>query len=232
MQFRSALVLALALVAGFYLISQSIVRFKTLERAVSVKGLAEKEVNADVVLWPITYQRAQNDLITLYAELESDHKRIIDFLLKSGFRHEELSVSAPAVTDKLAQDYGSGDRIKYRYNATQTLTIYTTDIDLARRSMTQIAELGKEGITFLQYNYENHTEFLFTNLNEVKPEMIREATSNARSAAQQFAADSQSSLGKIKSAQQGQFTITPRDSNTPHIMKVRVVSTVEYYLSD
>ncbi len=232
MQFRSALVLALALVAGFYLISQSIVRFKTLERAVSVKGLAEKEVNADVVLWPITYQRAQNDLITLYAELESDHKRIIDFLLKSGFRHEELSVSAPAVTDKLAQDYGSGGRIKYRYNATQTLTIYTTDIDLARRSMTQIAELGKEGITFLQYNYENHTEFLFTNLNEVKPEMIREATSNARSAAQQFAADSQSSLGKIKSAQQGQFTITPRDSNTPHIMKVRVVSTVEYYLSD
>lgn len=232
MQFRSALILAVALVAGFYLIAESIIRFKTLERTVSVKGLAEKEVNADVVLWPITYQRAHNDLITLYAQLESDRNQITDFLLKSGFRHEELSVSAPAVTDKLAQDYGGGERIKYRYNATQTLTIYTTNIDLARRSMTQIAELGKEGISFMQYNYENRTEFIFTKLNEIKPEMIREATRNARSAAQQFAADSQSTLGKIKSAQQGQFSITPRDSNTPHIMKVRIVSTVEYYLSD
>jgi hypothetical protein len=98
--------------------------------------------------------------------------------------------------------------------------------------MNDLAELGKSGIAISGQDYETRTEFLFTNLNEIKPIMIEEATRNAREVAEKFAKDSGSKLGKIKKASQGQFSITDRDSNTPHIKKVRVVSTIEYYLSD
>ena len=98
--------------------------------------------------------------------------------------------------------------------------------------MTTITKLGKAGITFRTSNYDNKTEYMFTKLNEIKPQMIEDATRNARLSAQKFAEDSQSKLGKIKRARQGQFSIFPRDKNTPHIKKIRIVSTIEYYLSD
>ena len=98
--------------------------------------------------------------------------------------------------------------------------------------MGSLSKLGKRGIVFTGGNYQNQIEYLFTRLNEIKPEMIEEATQNARQVAHKFATDSQSKLGKIKTASQGQFSINPRDKNTPHIKKIRVVSTVAYYLSD
>jgi hypothetical protein len=98
--------------------------------------------------------------------------------------------------------------------------------------MSDLAQLGKQGIVFTGGNYQSQTEYLFTRLNEVKPAMIEEATNKAREVAVKFAQDSQSTLGKIKRASQGQFSISARDNNTPHIKRVRVVSTVEYYLSD
>ena len=98
--------------------------------------------------------------------------------------------------------------------------------------MKSLPELGKTGIAFTGSNYQGQTEYIFTRLNEVKPEMIEEATKKAREVAQKFATDSASQLGKIRRARQGQFSISARDKNSPHIKKVRVVSTVEYYLSD
>lgn len=98
--------------------------------------------------------------------------------------------------------------------------------------MGELSELGKQGIVFSSNNYESRTEYLFTRLNEIKPEMVEEATRKAREVAMKFASDSDSRLGKIKRASQGQFSINSRDRNNPHIKKVRVVSTVEYYLSD
>ncbi len=98
--------------------------------------------------------------------------------------------------------------------------------------MKALSKLGKQGIVFTAGNYQTQTEYIFTRLNEVKPEMIEEATRKAREVAQKFASDSQSALGKIKRASQGQFSILPRDKNNPHIKKIRVVSTIEYYLSD
>jgi hypothetical protein len=98
--------------------------------------------------------------------------------------------------------------------------------------MTRLSELGKQGIVLSGGDYQSQPEYLFTRLNEVKPEMIEEATRQAREVAQKFAADSQSTLGRIRHASQGQFSIADRDRNNPHIKKVRVVSTVEYYLSD
>ena len=236
MQGKSSFILGISLVLGMfvlgYVLGGSIIEFKEFERTVSVKGLAEKEVQADVVLWPIQYLHTDNDLSLLYAKLEKDTQQIKLFLQKAGFKASEMSISTPNVTDKMAQGYGDSERIKYRYSAVQTLTLYTTNVDGAIEAMTAIATLGKSGITFRTDNYENQTEYIYTKLNEVKPDMIEEATRNARASAEKFAQDSQSRLGKIKSANQGQFTISSRDKFTPHIKKVRVVSTVEYYLND
>jgi hypothetical protein len=215
-----------------YILGGSIIEFKAFERTVSVKGLAEQEVQADIVLWPIQYIYADNDLSGLYAKLEKDTTKIEIFLKDIGFKTSEMSLSAPSVTDKMAQGYGGVEQVKYRYSAVQTLTLYTSNVEKARKAMTSIAALGKTGITFRSNSYENQTEYIYTKLNDIKPAMIEEATRNARTAALKFAEDSQSSLGKIKSARQGQFSIVSRDKFTPHIKKVRVVSTIEYYLND
>jgi hypothetical protein len=236
MKKTESLIIGLSIVFGLFLLGYtlgtSLLSYKSLERTVVVKGLAEKEVQADVVIWPISYIRASNDLAELYEDLEKDTKSVASFLQKSGFTQDEISISAPVVTDKLAQNYGNASQIKFRYSANQTLTLYTNNLHKAREVMTQISALGKAGITFKANTYQNKIEYIYTKLNDIKPSMIHEATKNARATANTFAKDSQSSLGKIKTARQGQFSIRPRDTNTPYIKKVRIVSTVEYYLVD
>ncbi|WP_131811768.1 SIMPL domain-containing protein, partial [Paraglaciecola hydrolytica] len=138
----------------------------------------------------------------------------------------------PAITDKLAQQYGGDMNAKFRYTGVQTITVYSSDVDKVRKVMSSLSSLGKEGIVFIGDNYQAQVEYLFNQLNEVKPAMIEEATNKAREVALKFASDSNSRLGKIKQASQGQFSITDRDKNNPHIKLVRVVSTVEYYLAD
>ena len=134
--------------------------------------------------------------------------------------------------DKSAQQYGSETRAEFRYTAIQNVTVYSKNIEVVRDVMEKMSDLGKQGIVFTAGDYQSQTEYIFTRLNEVKPEMIEEATKKAREVAGKFASDSKSILGKIKSASQGQFSISARDNNNPHIKKVRVVSTVAYYLSD
>jgi hypothetical protein len=198
---------------------------------VSVKGLSEREVPADVAVWPIRFASAGNDLTALYATMGSNTRQITEFLAGAGFEPAEITVGAPAVTDRLAQQYGGNENVQFRYIALQTVTVYSTKIDKVRASQTGLADLGKKGIAFGGGDYQQ-TQYLFTKLNDVKPAMIEEATRKAREVAEKFAADSNSQLGKIKSANQGQFSVEDRDSNTPYIKRVRVVSTVDYYLSD
>lgn len=215
-----------------YILGSAAIKFKEYERTVTVKGLSEREYDADVVIWPIQFTVASNDLEALYGSIESNTSRIRNFLEKNGISAEEISTSSPAITDKSAQQYGNNSKAEFRYTAIQTVTVYSGNIKAVRSVMEELSVLGKTGIVFTAANYQAQTEYLFTRLNEVKPEMIEEATRNAREVALKFAADSKSSLGKIKRASQGQFSINPRDKNNPHIKKVRVVSTVEYYLSD
>ena len=233
---KGSFILGVALVASMfvlgYVLGGSIVKFKTLERTVTVKGLSEREVMADTVLWPIVYIEVENELPLLYAKLEKNKHMIMEFLKEKGFEEGEVSTSAPSIVDKIAQDYGGANKVAYRYNATQTITLYTKKVGEVRKVMNEIASLGKSGVTFQNNSYDNPTEYIFTQLNEIKPSMIEEATQSARSAALKFAEDSQSVLGKIKSANQGQFSISPRDRFTPHVKNVRVVSTIEYYLND
>ncbi|MCG6369555.1 SIMPL domain-containing protein [Vibrio fluvialis] len=233
---KSALTMGVSILLGLgllgYFVEQAAVKFKEYDRIVTVKGLSEREVPADTVIWPIQFTLADNELPTLFTTLDAQTQQVMQFLAQQGIDTQSISISAPAVIDKKAQQYGGEARIEYRYLATQTLTVYSTHVDLVRQAISQIGQLGKQGIVFNQDNYNNRVEYLFSGLNDIKPAMIEEATKQAREVAEKFAKDSQSSLGKIKRATQGQFSIVDRDNNTPYVKKVRVVSTVEYFLSD
>jgi hypothetical protein len=231
-----ALILGVCIFLGLatlgYLLGNAAIRFKEFERSVTVKGLAEHEYPADIVIWPIQFTAASNELESLYDTIEQSTTRIRTFLTARGLEAAEISLSTPAITDKSAQSYGNAVAPEFRYSAVQTVTVYSKNVKTVRTLMGDLAQLGKQGIAFSGGNYQSQTEYIFTRLNEIKPAMIEEATTKAREVARKFADDSQSKLGKIKRASQGQFSISPRDNNTPYIKNVRVVSTVEYYLSD
>jgi len=225
--FLFAGLVALALILG-----NAALDVKAHERSVQVKGLAEREVPADVVIWPLSYQLASNDLNELYESIAEKNGIVMRFLSDNGLDLADVSTAAPTVVDRHAQSWGNTAEIEYRYVATATVTLYSNDVETARRAMANAIDLGKTGIALTGEQNGNQVQFIFGGLNDIKPGMIEESTVNARAVAQKFAADSDSTLGKIKSAQQGQFSITDRDSTTPHVKNVRVVSTVEYYLSD
>ncbi|HKK25049.1 MAG TPA: SIMPL domain-containing protein [Gracilimonas sp.] len=222
----------LGLVAFGFIIGNAAITFKEYERTVTVKGLAEEEHLADIVIWPIQFTEASNQLEDIYEQLESSGEKVRKFLTDRGINENEISISTPLVTDKSAQRWGGQQDAQFRFVADQTVTIYSEDVKKIREVMSQLADLGKQGITLSGDEYQVRPEYLFNSLNDIKPQMIEAATKEARAVAEKFAEDSNSQLGKIKTAYQGQFSISPRDNNNPHIKNVRVVSTVVYYLSD
>lgn len=232
----NAFVLGISLFLGLsslgFLLANAAISYKEYERTVTVKGLSEQEFMADIVIWPVQFTLADNNLQALYADIDNSTQTIIQFLTEQGIERDDISLTSPAITDKSAQQYGGNQRAEFRYTGMQTVTVYSDDIEAVRQVMSKLSELGKKGIVLTGNNYQSQTEYLFTRLNEIKPAMIEEATRKAREVAEKFADDSDSSLGKIRRASQGQFSISSRDNNNPHIKKVRVVSTIEYYLSD
>lgn len=235
---KESAVLGLLLLIGLlslgYFISNSILTMKAMERTVEVKGLSEREVNADIAIWPITFNMADNDLIKLSNVIKDKNAEVVKFLKSKGFNDSEVSVSAPSIVDKLAREYDSGNNSAFRFSASSTVTVYSNQVEKVKDARTQLGELGKLGIAIGNDNGMNGmgTQYLYSKLNDVKPAMIEQATKNARQTAEKFAKDSDSKLGKIKRASQGTFSIEDRDSSTAYIKKIRVVSTVEYYLSD
>jgi hypothetical protein len=205
---------------------------QTWDRVVTVKGLSEREYIADQVIWPIQFVDAGNDLPALYDQIEKNSAKVQQFLEGKGIASKSITIGKPEITDKLAQQYGGSDRAPFRYSAVQTVTVFSEDVQNVRLLMQQIGELIKTGIVLSDQSYRAQPDYVFTRLNDVKPEMIEEATINAREVAAKFAKDSNSTLGKIKRANQGRFSISSRDSHHPHIKKVRVVSTIDYTLVD
>lgn len=222
----------LAIMAGLVVmglcIPAAVREYGSTKRSVSVRGLCEREVPADKVIWPLKYRVTGNDLAGVYSEIESDNAAIISFLKAGGIDEAEISVAAPVINDKFAQEYGSNDRL-YRYLAKNTVTVCTGKVDEVLKLIKNQKTLLRKGIV-LGDEWDGSPTFSFEALNSIKPEMIEEATRNARESAQKFANDSGSKLGKIREANQGYFTIESRDSNTPEIKKVRVVTNVTYYL--
>lgn len=236
MQSKSAAILGVSLVVGAlalgWMVNHTAKDLKSYERSVTVKGLAEREVTADVAIWPIQFTVASNDLEGLYAQVEENTAKVTDFLQQNAISEEEVTVNPPMIVDKLAQQYSNNSGAEFRYNAVQKVTVYSEKIDRVRAAQSQLSALGRQGIVLSGDSYQTRTEYLYTGLNSIKPDMIEQATQNAREVGEKFAADSNSKLGKIKRASQGQFSISDRDQNNPHIKNVRVVSTITYYLAD
>lgn len=199
------------------------------DRQVVVRGLAEREVMANKVTWPLVVKTLGNDLQQLYREVNNNNEIVVKFLTDNGIGDAEVSIGAPTVFDKDAQTYQTN--VPYRYTVTEVITVTSAQVEKVNALINRQGELLKLGVA-VSNDWEHRTSYEYTGLNDIKPSMIADATRNAREAALKFAEDSDSRLGKIKSAVQGQFSITDRDAYTPWIKNIRVVTSVTYYLND
>ncbi|MBQ0077301.1 MAG: SIMPL domain-containing protein [Bacteroidales bacterium] len=226
---KGSCILAAAIVIAGAMLPVSVAKLKSYDRTVTVKGLCEREVKADKATWDLAYKVMGNDLQPLLKEIEKNNSTIRTFLASGGIAAEDIYVSSPSISDKLANEYGNNDRT-YRYIISNTITVCSENVDAVLALEKNSAELLKKGITMTYNEWSTPVSYQYEALNDIKPAMIEEATSNARTAAQKFAQDSGSSIGRIKTASQGTFSIESRDTNTPYIKKVRVVTNVTYYL--
>jgi len=224
----AAVILAIGIALAGYLMGHALIESRTSERRVTVRGFAEREVPANLALWPIVFSVTSNDLMDLQQQADTGVAKVRAFLADD-FPTEQISVSPPRVQDREAQGTTGDSRQLDRYTAEVTVTVRTEKIHAARRAIERSGELVKEGVAVIR-SYEYNTQYLFTELEKIKPEMIAEATNDARRAAEQFAQDSGSKVGAIRTAQQGLFSIEDRDQFSPELKKIRVVTTVDYYL--
>ncbi len=229
---KEAVILTVGVIVLGCCLRSAIIGFKDRDRFVTVKGLAEMEVPANKVTWPLMFKDLGDDLPQLYSRISAKNKAIVSFLKAQGITDQEITINAPEIIDMAAERYNPNNNMPYRYNVTSVITVTSSKVDKVRRLMEQQSELLKQGIALTGGDYRYNVSFDYTDLNKIKPKMIEEATKNAREAAEKFAKDSESELGKIKAARQGQFSIEDRDANTPYIKSVRVVTSIDYFLED
>jgi hypothetical protein len=223
-----ALLVALGLAVAGWFTSQGMARLKTQDRYVTVKGSAERIVDADLLVWPLPHSVGGNDLAEVQRHLDANTAAIRDFFLQAGFKAEEIVVSPPRLEDRWAYAYGE-NRPPERYRYSNTVSLRTNGVDKALAALRRSGELVGRGVMIGE---GSQPDFDYTKLNDIKPALIAESTANARDSAEQFAKDSHSRLGGIRSANQGVVTISDRDQSSPQVKKVRVVTTVEYFLKD
>ncbi|MFL5402214.1 MAG: SIMPL domain-containing protein [Gemmatimonadales bacterium] len=232
-----ALVLALGLALAGGLIGQGFREGRRSDRYVEVKGLAEREVTADLALWPLRYASTGNDLTVAQAGLTRSTRQVFAFLTRHGIDTAAVQLQALEVSDADANRF-PGERAGPRFVIQQTVIVRSRTPEVVMEASQRVSELVAGGVILSssgEYGIGGPT-FIFTRLNQLKPAMVAEATANAREAAQQFATDSRTALGGIRQASQGVFVILPRDqapgvSESGQLQKVvRVVSTVQYAL--
>lgn len=221
-------ILACGIVCGGLAIMKGLTDMNS-KRTVSVKGLSEKEVMADHVIWPIVYDENGNDLADIYSSIENKNKSIIEYLESNGIDKNEIAIGQTKINDNTSYSYNNN--ATYRYVVTSVVTVSTDKVDLVCKLMGQNSELMKKGIAIKGNNdWDNNVQFTYTKLNDIKVSMLQESTENARKAAEVFAEKSDSKIGKIVNSNQGQFSIESRDQYTPQIKSIRVVTSVEYEL--
>lgn len=227
----AAICLSIGLIILGFILKSAALDVKGMERTVQVKGLAEQEVIADTVIWPLQFSDADNNLEKLVTRVEQKNDAVIAFLKLHGFDDPEITLGSQSIVDTQAREYGSENQ-QFRYIIRSNIIVYSKAPNKVKNALSKVSQLAKQNIAIVQDSYGAQPEYIFTGLNDIKPAMVQEATEKAREVANKFAKDSNSKLGKIKTARQGQFSIFNRDSNTPQIKKIRVVTTVEYYLND
>jgi uncharacterized protein len=239
--------LCLGLIIGGWVLGAEIKSTRLGDRFVTVKGLVERKVKSDLAIWPLSYKEAGDDLAALYAKTEMDKKTVLDFLAQQGLQASEIELGVIRVVDTQANEYGGGQRAPHRYIVEQQITVRTSRVDQVAAAAQKTMLLLQKGIALGGNNPgQGGLIYKFTGLNAIKPDMITEATRNARAAADRFASDSGSKVGAIRQANQGVFSILAADEGSApgegpdggfgadsSMMKtVRVVTTVEYYLEN
>jgi len=217
---------ALGLCLGGLFIYLGIAKYASKDRAVTVKGLSTREVEADYAVWPLSYGLNGNDLPSLYQSLNGVTSKVKQHLLALGFEESDLRLGTISVDNNWESYYGDR-RPEFHYTLRTSLIVSTNKVKLVVESQGKEAELLKEGIIVTSNKWD--LDYQYNGLSELKPAMIEEATQNARAVAQKFADDAQCSLGSIRRASQGQFSIE-NDQYQPWVKHVRVVTTVDYFL--
>ena len=213
-----------ALVLGIMMVC-TVKTLKSYDDTVKVRGLCEKEVPADRVVWRISYSEKSNDLADLRNTIRRNNDVIVKLLREAGFTEEEVKVGNANYDDRYT--YANNvSQITFRYQANQTVTVFTKNLDLVRK-LQQTLETDLVNQNILANSW---ADYQYLGLNDIKPAMIAESLENARVAADEFAKNSHSKIGKMRTASQGYFEVEDLDENTPQVKKVRVVTTVEYYL--
>jgi hypothetical protein len=236
--------IAFGLIVGGWALGSQIKATRLSDRYVAVKGLVERTVKSDLAIWPLSYKEAGNELSSVYAKTDADKQRILKFLADQGIQNSEIELGVVRVVDTQANEYG-GNRAPNRYIIEQPITVRTSRVDQVVAAAQKTMQLVQSGIV-LNSNPGQGVTYKFTGLNAIKPDMITEATRNARAAAGRFASDSGSKVGSIRQANQGVFSISGADQGEApgegdaggesfqadsSVMKtVRVVTTVQYYL--
>ena len=229
---KTAIIFSSIVIAG-YLIGNMHKTGKKYDRYVQVKGLSEREVKADLAVWPINITLAGNDLEVLKRDIEKQIAEVYDFFIDQGFDKDDLTKGSTNISDIRANIYNQNyQNAEFRYIAISELTVRTNDIERLQTALSESLTLISKGILLGSKNEWRPIEYIFTELSQLKPSMIEEATKNAREVAEKFARDSDSQVGKIRIARQGLFTINDRDQNTPQIKLIRVVSTIDFQLED
>ena len=240
--------LAAGLVLAGWTLGSEIKQTRLSDRYVTVRGLVERQVKADLAIWPITFQETGDDLEPVTGRAQADSRAILNFLAAQGFSPSDIETGLIQVTDTQT-DQNRPNKPAHRFIVKQTLTLTTTNVDSVAAAAQKALDLLKAGVVLVSENQfapSNGISYVFNGLNAIKPDMITEATRNARNAAGRFAADSGSRVGSIRQAEQGVFSITaanaggalnpdmPFDATEKSSLmkKVRVVTTVQYYLEN
>lgn len=232
-------IIAVGLALGGLFIGGGFARARSADRFVTVKGISEREVKADLAIWPLRIVAANDDLAAANTQLQSSLDKIRIFLAANGVDASQATLQDFSVADAQTNQYSGGQSAGARFVIRQTVVVRSTNPESIRRASQKVSELVSAGVVLSsggEYGNGGPT-FVFTGLNKLKPEMIGEATARARESAEQFARDSRSGIGGIRRASQGVFEILPRDqaegiTEASQVVKtVRVVSTIDYALS-
>jgi hypothetical protein len=225
----AALLVAFGLAAAGYFVGQGISERSSGRRIISVKGLSEREVPASVATWTIGYAANGNELSEINKKLAESTKAVAAFLKEAGFAEADLAVQPPSLQDTTMEVREKDvPPPPERYKAYQSVLLRTSKVDLIKPALASASNLMVSGVLL---SGKSDPNYIFNQVNEIKPGMIQEATKNARIAAEQFSRDSQTTLGKLRSATQGWFQIENRDAATPERKVVRVVVDVEYEIN-
>ncbi len=226
---KSTLIICLSFIAGCFVLSFGMAKIMPQERQVSVRGLAEREVDADMAVWKLTFSVGENSLPLLQKEILRQSQIVCSFLKDHGLEENDYSVLSPEINDARMNMYVDTNRLTYNYIAKQSVLVRSSKVNAVKEVNADTLKLLGSGVSVTN-EYDNKVEYEFTRLNEIKPDMIAEATKNARLAAEQFARDSGSKVGKIKTATQGLFSIENAAVGMEEKKNVRVVTTVVYSL--